>query len=147
MEMDPLSLLRRFAMMVPPPRFHTVKYAGVLAAASKLRAQISPQPVAPTDAAEAQRIPRRGSYWPWATLMRRTFGFDVLQCPTCKGRMKLLALVIDDRSIARYLQKVGERTDLPARAPPRGPPFWQSAVLRRKTLDDLDMTSHAPFDS
>src|SRR6266536_1593446 len=63
-EMDPLSLLCRLAMMVPPPRFHTVKYAGVLAAASKLRAQISPQPVAPTDAAEAQRTPRRGSYWP-----------------------------------------------------------------------------------
>jgi hypothetical protein len=30
-EMDPLSLLCRLAMSVPPPRYHTVKYAGVLA--------------------------------------------------------------------------------------------------------------------
>jgi hypothetical protein len=30
-DMDPLSLLCRLAMSVPPPRFHTVKYRGVLA--------------------------------------------------------------------------------------------------------------------
>jgi hypothetical protein len=30
-DMDPLSLLCRLAASVPPPRFHTVKYAGVLA--------------------------------------------------------------------------------------------------------------------
>jgi len=32
--MAPLSLLCRLAMSVPPPRYHTVKYAGVLASAS-----------------------------------------------------------------------------------------------------------------
>jgi hypothetical protein len=32
-DMDPLSLLCRLATSVPPPRFHTVKYAGVLAPA------------------------------------------------------------------------------------------------------------------
>ena len=35
-DMDPLSLLCRLAASVPPPRFHTVRYAGVLAPASKL---------------------------------------------------------------------------------------------------------------
>jgi hypothetical protein len=29
-DVDPLSLLCRLATSVPPPRFHTVKYAGVL---------------------------------------------------------------------------------------------------------------------
>ncbi len=145
-EMDPLSLLCRLAMMVPPPRHHIVKYAGVLAAASKLRARIAPAP-APATEAEPRPKERRGSYWPWAPLMRRTFGLDVLECPNCKGRMKLLALVIDDRSIARYLKKIGEPTDVPARAPPRGPPYWSSTVLRRKTLDDLDTTTSAAFDS
>jgi hypothetical protein len=43
-EMDPLSLLCRLASSVPPPRFHTVKYAGVLAPASAWRARIRPQP-------------------------------------------------------------------------------------------------------
>jgi uncharacterized protein (DUF433 family) len=36
-EIDPLSLLCRLATSVPPSRFHTVKYAGVLAPASPWR--------------------------------------------------------------------------------------------------------------
>ncbi|WP_373372306.1 transposase [Sorangium atrum] len=36
-DMDPLSALCRLAASVPPPRFHTVKYAGVLASASRPR--------------------------------------------------------------------------------------------------------------
>jgi hypothetical protein len=73
-EMAPLSLLCRLAMSVPPPRRHTVKYAGVLAAASKLRARIAPSSAPPPEPTEAPRTPRGGSYWPWALLMRRTFG-------------------------------------------------------------------------
>jgi hypothetical protein len=40
--MDTLSLLCRLAMTVRPPRYHTVKYAGVLASASPLRSRIAP---------------------------------------------------------------------------------------------------------
>src|SRR5665213_2964184 len=36
-DMDPLSLLSRLATAMPPPRRHTVRYAGILAPASKLR--------------------------------------------------------------------------------------------------------------
>ena len=43
-DMDPLSLLCRLATSVPPPRFHTVRYAGVLAAASPWRSRIAPKP-------------------------------------------------------------------------------------------------------
>ena len=41
-DMDPLSLFCRLATAVPPPRYHTVKYAGVLAAASRWRSRIAP---------------------------------------------------------------------------------------------------------
>jgi hypothetical protein len=45
-DMDPLSLLCRLATRVPPPRFHTVRYAGVPAAAKPVeiadRAEASP---------------------------------------------------------------------------------------------------------
>jgi hypothetical protein len=41
-DLDPLSLLGRLAASVPPPRLHTVRYAGVLASASKVRARIAP---------------------------------------------------------------------------------------------------------
>jgi hypothetical protein len=75
-EMDPLSLLCRLATSVPPPRFHTVKYAGVLAPASTWRARIKPRPepsVQPTAAAPLQDDPphtRGSAYRAWAELLK-----------------------------------------------------------------------------
>ena len=104
-DMDPLSLLSRLAASVPAPRFspsgdhearHTVRYAGVLASAStpsgitkrvKLRPRLAPKPpvVPPESAADMPERPRRGCYRPWAELLKRTFGFDVLTCPAAGG--------------------------------------------------------------
>jgi hypothetical protein len=78
-DMDPLSLLCRLAAAVPPPRFHTVRYAGVLAPASKLRPRIVPGQQTPEqgDAGPADVVDkplRKGSrYRPWAELLKRTF--------------------------------------------------------------------------
>ena len=41
---------------------------------------------------------RRSTYRGWAELLKRTFDFDVLSCPSCGGRMKLLALVTSPRA-------------------------------------------------
>ena len=135
-EMDPLSLLCRLATSVPPPRFHTVKYAGVLAPASNVRARIKPQPqpvVQLTEPAQDDPPSAPGSaYRAWAELLKRSFDIDVLECPKCHGRMKLIALVLDLQSAARYLAKIGERVDVPGRSMSRGPPYWKSTVLRRK---------------
>jgi hypothetical protein len=117
-----------------------VKYAGVLASASPLRSRIAPVPAvvaAQGDDGEALVPERRGTYRPWAELLKRTFDFDVLQCPSCGGRMKLLALVTAPKSIARYLRAAGEPTDVPRRSPSRGPPWWKSTILRRKALGDV----------
>jgi hypothetical protein len=72
-DMDPLSLLCRLATSVPPPRFHTVKYAGVLATASRWRPCIAPKP--PPEAGEPETPKRAGGYRPWAELLARTRGW------------------------------------------------------------------------
>ncbi len=77
-------------------------------------------------------------YRPWAELLARTFGVDVLACPTCQGRMKLLALVKDPASIARCLATAGEATEVPRRSPGRGLPYWKSRVLRWQVLGEED---------
>ena len=143
-DMDPLSLLCRLATSVPPPRFHTVKYAGVLAPASAWRARIAPRAKAAraldetTKATTTERPKRAGTtYRPWAELLARTFAVDVLECPKCHGRMKLIALVKDPRQISRFLTHLGEPTDPPRRAPNRGPPFWKSTVLRQRALGQV----------
>ncbi len=146
-DMDPLSLLCRLATSVPPPRLHTLRYAGVLAPASPWRSCLapqSPQAAAPSD--EPGRPNHAGGYRPWAELLARTFAVDVLACPRCQGRMKLLALVKSPASIARYLATVEEATEVPRRSPGRGPPYWKSRVLRLKVLGDEDESArgHGP---
>lgn len=140
-DMDPLSLLCRLAASVPPPKLHTVRYAGVLAPASKLRSRIVPKVAAPANdtetSAEPPERPVSGSrYRPWAELLQRCFSIDVLSCPTCGGRMRLVALVTEPKSIRRFLRGLGEPTLPPVREPARGPPHWKSRVLRRAAGDD-----------
>ena len=130
-EMDPLSLLCRLAASVPPPRHHTVRYAGVLEAASDWRSRIVP----PSDDAlapeRAGKKKRRRRYRTWAELLARTFGVDALACPVCQGRMRLVAVLRNPARIARFLASIGEPTELPRRSPSRGPQYWKSRVLRR----------------
>lgn len=141
-EMDPLSLLCRLAAAVPPPRYHTVRYAGVLAAASPWRPCIAPQPPAESPDPAPVRPGSKGScrhsrYRSWAALLRRTFAIDALACPHCNGRLRLIAMIEDPDSIERYLTAIGEPQP-PPRSPPRPPPYWGSTRLRRLFLDDLD---------
>jgi hypothetical protein len=102
------------AAAVPYPRLHTVRYSGVLAPASKLRAKIAPtrEPIAAEGEAECVRsaiacempdeLPKPGPYRPWAELLTRTFHVDVLQCPNCQGRMRLLAVLNDGAEGVTY---------------------------------------------
>ena len=129
-DLDPLSLLTRLCASVPPPRFHTVRYVGVLASASKLRPRILPEP--PREASgtvdaneEKEPRPRRCRYRPWAELMMRTFAVDVLCCPRCLGRLRLVALMTEPKEIRRYLRALAEPTEAPARSPARGSPNTQ----------------------
>ncbi|AUX30724.1 uncharacterized protein SOCE836_028350 [Sorangium cellulosum] len=61
-----------------------------------------------------------------AELLRRTFAIDVLECPACKGRMKLVAMVTEPRNIVRFSPRSASRPmfqhALPAST--RRPPYW-----------------------
>ena len=152
-DMDPLSLLCRLATSVPPPRFHIVRYAGVLAPASPWRSRIVPPPLPqapPVSPDNPDRTGPKGGYRPWAELLAQTFAIDVLTCPSCKGRMRLLAVIKEPASVARYLSAAGEATDVPRRTPSRGPPYWKSHVLRRRVQGDEDSCGNpgpAPHDA
>ena len=130
-DIDPLSLLCRLAASVPPPRFHTVRYAGVVAPASKLRPRIVPKPPpTPANDVEPSARPKRGGsrYRPWAELLKRCFAIDVERCARCGGRMKLVALLTDLQQVRRFLRGIGEPAEPPPREPARGPPYWKSRV-------------------
>ena len=58
-------------------------------------------------------------HWPWANLMRRAFEIDVLACPRCGGRLRLIATVENPGEIQEVLSVLA----LPAEAGDRAPPF------------------------
>jgi hypothetical protein len=51
---------------------------------------------------------------PWAELIRRVFAVDVLECPRCGGRMRILSAIQSPEAIRAILEHLG----LPSRAPP-----------------------------
>jgi hypothetical protein len=50
----------------------------------------------------------------WARLLRRTFGFDVLACARCQGRLRLLSAITEPETVRRILKHLR----IPATAPP-----------------------------
>ena len=42
--------------------------------------------------------------WTWAALMHRAFGIDVLACPHCGGRLRLIATLHDPAVIRKILE-------------------------------------------
>jgi hypothetical protein len=132
---EPLDFLARLAALTPRPRINLVLYHGLLAPHAQGRAAVvaygmaPPLEAAPVGAVAAEAGPpaegatacgstatRRG--WTWAQLMRRAFDLDVLACPACGGRLRLIALIVDPRTIRVILDSLGSPTGHAGRAPP-----------------------------
>jgi hypothetical protein len=62
--------------------------------------------------------------------MQRTFGVDVLACPRCGGRLRLLALITHRAVAERILRHLGLPTERPVPRPARPPPASASALER-----------------
>ena len=100
------------------------------------------KPAADTAAPDVPELHRETSgkprYWRWADLMRRAFDIDVLACPRCGGRMRLIATIEDPRVIRRILAHLGLPTQGSDPRPSRPPPPGRSAdlfpVLRHASL-------------
>jgi hypothetical protein len=62
----------------------------------------------------------------WATLLRRSLGVDVLQCPKCNGRLRVVSVITEREPVRRILAHLG--------LPPDTPPIARA----RDPTDDLD---------
>lgn len=57
----------------------------------------------------------------WAALLKRTFRIDVLHCPKCFGRMKLIEVVMSGERIRDTLIAIGVSPRPPPMAPEKLP--------------------------
>ena len=69
---------------------------------------------------DPSNLPRFGRL-PWAVLLKRVFLVDVLECPKCKGRMKILAAVIAPANVRRVLESLSLPSEAPRLRPARPP--------------------------
>ena len=74
-----MELLEKLAALVPPPRFHLLRYHGVLAPRARDRGRIVPaKPVEESTAADrASSAPPCAHRLRWATLLARVFSSDL----------------------------------------------------------------------
>ena len=87
-----------------------------------------------TDATTPDAARRRARGHLWADLMRRAFGFDVLACPRCGGRLRLIALIDQASVIQQILGHLGLPTEIPALTPARAPPQLLKPEIRNRQV-------------
>ena len=122
-------MIEKLVALVPAPQKNLVRYHGVLAARARLRPQVvatarpAPGAANATPSAEPPASPPRpGRYVSWADLLKRVFEFDVLVCPRCAGRMKIVATLTEPSAVAAFLRSIDAPSDAPRFTPARPPP-------------------------
>ena len=126
---EPLTLIEKLPALTPRPRINLVLYQGVLAPHAGWQARVvaygAPPVEAPgvasasTDANDAPTAAPNARHWAWAELMRRAFDIDVLACPRCGGRLRLIATVEAPDAIRAILAAIAASRELADRGPPR----------------------------
>jgi hypothetical protein len=118
---EPLELLEKLAVLVPPPREHLVLYSGVLAPCASLRDQVVPPPPPAAPGAcsgKRGRPPRRIDC---AALLKRVFAVQILACALCGGKMRVISVIEEGPVATKILSHLG-LPSAPVRAPARDPP-------------------------
>ncbi len=127
---EPLELLEKLAALTPRPRINLVLYHGVLAPHARWRARVvaygatpvsRPVPASPSakvSASDDTATTPNPRHWAWADLMRRAFDVDVLACPRCGGRLRLIATLEDPDAIRAILAALAASRERADRAPP-----------------------------
>ena len=120
---EPIEFLEKLAALIPRP---AVNLLGVLAPRARWRSQVVryARPAPDGIALTLEATPRSAGLtqaWTWAALMRRVFALDVLACPRCGGRLRVIATVQDPVVVRAILAHLGlaPSPDSPGPAPPQ----------------------------
>jgi hypothetical protein len=100
-------------------------YHGVLAANAAWRKRTvayGRNATSPSDLGQPAADPPQYKRRQWAELMRRAFGYDLLSCPNCGGKMQLIACIMERGAIRKILTHLHLPPDPPATACARASP-------------------------
>ena len=165
--LTPIELLDLLAQLVTPPRLHKHRYCGVLAPNAALREAVTAsagpagatlqlleqaragmglpaaKPAEPDPPSPLSNL-RRAAARCWALLLVRIYECLPLRCPKCGEPMRIIAFVLDQPTIERILDHIGEPTQPPAVLPARSPPqleFGFDQTLATDAWPEMDQTA------
>jgi len=116
-ELEPLAFIARLAALVPPPKRHLTRYFGLLSSHAASRSAVVPAPAAPAPA-EQVKPACKSTYIPWAELLRKTFGFEIV-CEKCHSQLRLIALIKTEAVAKKILKAMHLPTEIPELHPAR----------------------------
>ncbi len=118
---SPMEFIEKLAALVPPKGRNLIRYHGILAPGSHVRALVVPGQRRRERGAATKLIPR--TRIPWADLLKRVFSIEILRCVGCGGWREVIGVVKDPLVARKILEHLGLDTEdyepLPARAPPQ----------------------------
>jgi len=130
---EPIEFLEKLAALIPRPAVNLLVYHGVLAPRARWRSQVvrygRPVPDALAPELEAQHraaVPTHA--WTWAALMHRVFALDVLACPRCGGRLRVIASTQDPAVVHAILAHLGLAAGSDSPGPAPTPPDHTAAT-------------------
>jgi hypothetical protein len=113
-EFDALDFLALMSCHIPKPYESLTRYYGRYSC--RARGERAKQAPVPDElATQEQRTEPSVS---WAACMKRVFEIDPLECPRCRGQMRIVAFLTDEQAIL----KIADALRIPrAQAPPKIP--------------------------
>jgi hypothetical protein len=120
-DLSPLAFIARLAALVPAPRRHLTRYFGVLSSHAACRSAVVPAPAEPTPADAKGKPAAKSKYIPWAELLRKTFGFEIV-CQKCQSPLRLIALIKNEDIARKILVAMHLPAEVPQLHPARPPP-------------------------
>lgn len=129
----PMEFVEKLAALIPKPRAHLTRYAGVFSRHSNLRAFVVPhelraaQLLLPFGDGEDEQSPQaktpNSARLGWAKLLKRVFDVDFTRCQLCQSEnVKVIAAIMKRQAIDKILSHLGLPTEAPKLHPARPPP-------------------------
>ena len=129
-----MEFVEKLAALIPKPRAHLTRYAGVFSRHSNLRAFVVPHELRAAqlllplgDSEENEESPNakplNSARLGWAKLLKRVFDVDLKRCQLCHSEnVKVTAAIMDKKVIDKILSHLGIPTEAPKLHPARPPP-------------------------
>ena len=138
--LSPLELMEKISGIIPPPRKHQVTYYGCFSSHNKMRSLIAPNinnkgleslpkgskiPIVQSEGHESSSQieesgdsnDKKSNYIPWMELLKRTFQIDLSVCKNCGGRLKVISMIKEFKTVKKILDHLGLGSDPPVISP------------------------------